>query len=236
MTRFNSIKAVSPAGTLLKTVARSIVFTALLGALMFLGAGTMRWAGGWVFLAAMGGGGLLMTLGLAYLDPELLKDRLSSFKQKKPLSERIFIPLLYGLFAVWVIAMVADARWNGTSQMPLAVNLAGGAVTILSFLGTLIVFRENHFATGVIKVQEGHKVIDTGPYALVRHPLYGVSMFTYLAIPFAMGSRLGLLGVPVMIGVIFIRTLFEERMLKEQLAGYRDYMARVRRRFIPYVW
>ena len=161
---------------------------------------------------------------------------MSSFGQKKSMADRILLPLLHVLFFAWLLIMALDARWHGTSQMPLALNVAGGAAIVGCFLATIRVFRENKFAAAIVKVQQGHKVIATGPYALVRHPLYSVAVLTYLAIPFTLGSWIGLIGIPLLILVVFIRALAEERMLKKDLEGYEDYMAKVRYRFVPYVW
>lgn len=219
-----------------KLVLQALAFAIVMAAVLLVGAGTAYWPGAIVFLAAMQGGGLVMSLWLALKSPDLLEDRMRSLGQKKTVADRILLPLMHGFFFVWIAAMALDARRHGTAQMPLWLNLLAGAAIVGGFLATVRVFRENRFATAIIKVQEGHKVIDTGPYALVRHPLYGIAIVTYLAIPFALGSWAGLLGVPVLAALAFIRALAEERMLKKELDGYCDYVAKVRHRFVPYVW
>jgi protein-S-isoprenylcysteine O-methyltransferase Ste14 len=222
----------------LRVVIQSVVTMAVMALLLFALAGTTQWLGGTVFIAAMGGGGLMIGLSLARSDPVLLKDRMSSLGQKKPLSERILLPLLHVLFSIWVGFMALDVRWFGAAQLPAWVNLAGGAAILLCFLATLRVFRENTFATAIVKLQEerGHKVIDTGPYAVVRHPLYLAAILAYFAIPFALGSWIGLLGWPLLVLLVIVRILMEEHFLRRELAGYSDYMKKVRYRLVPHVW
>ncbi len=219
-----------------RAILRVIVVIGVMGALLFFLAGTRDWFGAKLFLAAMGGGGLAMDLYLIRTDPDLYRERTS--RQDKPRSERILLPLLNLVFFLWLAAMALDVRWHGTAQMPQWLNLAGGAVILAGFLANLRVFRENTFAAAIVRVQKerGHKVVTTGPYALVRHPLYGIGCLVYLAVPFVLGSWWGLAGVPVQVFLMAARALAEERILKVQLEGYEDYMAKVRYRFVPFVW
>ena len=108
---------------------------------------------------------------------------------------------------------------------------------IAGFLATLLVFRENSFAAPVVRVQaeRAQLVIDTGPYSVVRHPMYASAVLCLLGMPLLLGSWYGLLVVPLMVLVV-PRAVFEERLLKQQLPGYAEYMERVRYRLIPGVW
>jgi protein-S-isoprenylcysteine O-methyltransferase Ste14 len=222
----------------LKLILQALFFTVGLAVVLAVCAGTADWPGAWIFLAAMQGGGLAMTLWLAVKDPELLKDRARSRGQKKGKPDRILMPLLNVCFFAWLVLMALDVRWHGTSQMPVWVNISGGILVLLAFLGCIRVFRENTFATAVVKVQteRGHHVVDTGPYGFVRHPLYSAALLTYLAIPFALGSWAGLAGLPVLAVIVMLRARCEEAMLKTDLAGYCDYMEKVRYRFVPRLW
>jgi len=221
---------------ILKTILRAIVVIGVMGALLFGLAGTTDWFGAKLFLAAMGAGGLTMELWLIRTDPALYRERTG--RHDKPRFERILLPLLNLVFFLWLAAMALDMRWHGTAQMPPWVNLAGGAVILLGFLANIRVFRENTFAASIVRVQteRGHKVVTTGPYALVRHPLYGIGCLVYLAVPFALGSWWGLMGVPLQILVMAMRAVAEEKFLQRQLEGYEDYMAKVRYRFVPFIW
>jgi protein-S-isoprenylcysteine O-methyltransferase Ste14 len=122
--------------------------------------------------------------------------------------------------------------------MPPWLNFAGGALVIAGFLGTLRVFRENSFAAPVVRVQSerAQHVIDTGPYALVRHPMYAAAMVYLIGVPLLLGSWCGLLAVPLFLVGLAPRAVLEERLLKRDLPGYTDYMTRVRYRLIPGIW
>ncbi len=220
-----------------KLVLQAVLFTFAMGAMLAFCAGTADWPGGWILLAAMQAGGLAMTLWLAIKDPELLEHRLRR-GQAKGKADRVLIPLLNVFFLIWLAAMALDVRWRGTEQMPLWVNISAGLMIFAAFLGCIRVFRENTFATAVVKVQpeRGHRVIDTGLYAHVRHPLYSVALITYAAIPLALGSWRGLAGLPVLAALVLLRARAEEDVLKTDLAGYCDYMEKVRYRFVPRLW
>jgi protein-S-isoprenylcysteine O-methyltransferase Ste14 len=218
-----------------RTVLRSLIFFAVLGAVLFTAAGRLDWPGGYAFLAAMGTGVLVMEGWLALFDPALLKER-RNHKQAKPLYDRILLPLLFMLFPVWLITMAIDIRIYGIAQMPRWANYAGAVVVFLAFVGNIAVFRANRFATAIVKVQETQTVSDRGPYRIVRHPMYGLGVLTYFAIPFALGSWVGLAGAPFLALLLAIRVVFEEGQLKRELAGYEAYMGKVRYRLVPYVW
>ncbi len=134
--------------------------------------------------------------------------------------------------------MALDAQAWHTSDMPPLLNMIGGLLVIAGFTATLLVFRENSFAAPVIRVQIERKqrVIDTGPYALVRHPMYSAALLYIVGMPLLLGSWYGFLFAPVMIAGIAQRAVFEERLLKRDLPGYGDYLTRVRYRLVPGVW
>lgn len=221
-----------------KLVLQTLFFAAAVGAMLVLCAGTTDWPGAWIFLAAMQGGALAMSLWLAVNDPALLKDRMATRQQKKGKPDRILMPLLNLFFIVWLALMAFDVRVHGTQQMPLWLNLTAGVLIFAAFLGCILVFRENTFATGIVRVQaeRGHRVIDTGPYGHVRHPLYSAALASYLAAPFALGSWWGLAGLPAFAILVLLRARAEEKLLETELSGYRDYMAKVRYRFVPGLW
>lgn len=219
----------------LRTLLRTLAFTIVLGAVLFAAAGRLDWPGGYAFLAAMGAGVLAMEGWLALFDPALLRER-RNHEQKKPLYDRILLPVLFVLFPLWLITMAIDIRIYGIAEMPRWANYAGAVVVFLAFLGNIAVFRANRFATAIVKVQEAQTVSDRGPYRIVRHPMYSLGVLTYFAIPFALGSWVGLAGAPFLALPFAIRVLFEEAQLKRELAGYRDYMTKVRYRLIPLIW
>lgn len=221
----------------IKAVAQTIVVVALMAVLLFTLAGTVRWFGAYVFLISFGLGGLIMSVWLARNDPVLLKERCGSPPQQKPGFE--IIPLLMNayLFA-WLGAMALEVRWHGTSQMPVWINAIAGLTVLAGFLLVVRVLKENTFATATVRIQpeRGHKVIDTGPYGMVRHPMYSAASLAYIATPFALGSRLGIFGASVLLLLVVVRIFFEERLLERELPGYCDYMTNVRYRLVPFIW
>lgn len=221
----------------IKAVTQTIIVVALMAVLLFSLAGTVHWFGAYVFLASFGLGGLIMSLWLARKDPDLLKERSGSPPQKKPKFE--IIPLLMNVYlAAWLAAMALEARWHGTAQMPVWINAVAGLAVLAGFLLVVRVLKENTFATAIVRIQpeRGHKVIDTGPYALVRHPMYSAASLSYLATPFALGCKFGVFGAPVLVGLVAVRILFEERLLRQELSGYADYVTKVRYRLVPFIW
>jgi len=156
----------------------------------------------------------------------------------QPKWDRIFLLTFILIWCAWLVLMALDAqRWH-TSDVPRSLNVVGGALVIAGFLATAVVLRENSFAAPVVRVQteRGQRVIDTGPYAVVRHPMYAAAVLYLSGIPLLLGSWYGLLMVPLMIAAMAPRAVLEERLLKRELPGYADYMRRVRRRLIPGLW
>jgi protein-S-isoprenylcysteine O-methyltransferase Ste14 len=134
--------------------------------------------------------------------------------------------------------MGLDARRWHTSDVPAPVNVAGGALVIAGFLATCLVFRENSFAAPIVRHQteRGQRVIDTGPYAVVRHPMYASAILYLVGMPLLLGSWYGLAMVPLIVAGIAPRAVLEERLLERELPGYAGYVTRVRYRLIPGVW
>jgi protein-S-isoprenylcysteine O-methyltransferase Ste14 len=182
---------------------------------------------------------LWITLFLARHDPALLAERMKMRVEKdQPLWDKVFLLAMMVGWCGWLPLMGLDAvrfRW---SAMPLWLQCAGGALMLLSFRMIGHVFRENTFLAPVVRIQteRGHKVISTGPYAIVRHPLYAAVLIYLPANALLLGSWYGLAGSFVLSGGLVFRTAMEDRELRRGLAGYTEYAARVRYRLIPFVW
>jgi protein-S-isoprenylcysteine O-methyltransferase Ste14 len=222
-------------------IARMILQTgaalACIGAVMFVAAGTFHWPGGWAYLALMGLLSFAAGFWLAGRDPALLAQRLGAVVQKdQPLADKIFTPALFGLFFVWMVFMALDAVRFGWSHAPVWAQGLGGLLTISTFAVAAWVFRENSFAAPVVKIQAGQTVISTGPYALVRHPMYAGAIPYFFGVPLLLGSFWGLAFAPVWIAGLAVRALIEEKTLRAELSGYDAYAARVRYRLVPGVW
>ncbi|WP_372783150.1 isoprenylcysteine carboxylmethyltransferase family protein [Phenylobacterium sp.] len=209
------------------------------GLLLFGAAGTWRWPSGWAFLALFTTLSLAVTLWLAWADPALLEERMKPPIQagQKPW-DRAFLGVLCVVYVGWLLLMGLDARRMAWSHVPLAVQVLGAAMIVVSYAGIAWVFGANSFAAPVIKVQAERRqtVISTGPYAFVRHPMYAFALWQFVGMPLMLGSLWSLALVPPMIAAIAWRTLGEEKMLREELAGYQDYARRVRWRYAPGIW
>ncbi|MGO9403631.1 MAG: methyltransferase family protein [Terriglobales bacterium] len=215
-------------------VAEVLFFSALL----FGAAGTLRWPAAWAYLILFIAGALSIILWLVRRDPALLAERLKSPIQKgQPFWDKFFILLMMIAWCGWLVLMGLDARFRW-SVMPLWLQCAGAALFLLSFWMIGRVVRENPFLTAVVRIQSerGQRVVSTGPYAIVRHPLYA-SMLIYLpATALLLGSWAGLAASVVFLGAFVFRTAMEDRELHHGLSGYPEYAARVRYRLIPFVW
>lgn len=212
---------------------------AVIGALLFGAAGTVQWPAAWVFLAEVSGSSLALTVALAHDDPALLAERMKPPLQPEQAPfDRVVMPLLLVLFPLWLILMGLDAGRFHWSAVPIWLQAIGGA----TFLGAMwiihLAVRANTFAAPVVKVatERGQHVISSGPYAIVRHPMYAGVLVYFVSSALLLGSWYGCAGSIVLVAVLAVRTVLEERELAQKLDGYAAYAARVRYRFVPFVW
>jgi len=221
-----------------KLLLQNAMWVVGLGALLFLPAGTLHWPAAWLYLATTAVLGLAGGLWLAKVDPALLAERMSPMMQKgQPAADKKFM-LVFGFAAlIWFIVTGLDRRWLA-SDMPLVLQGLGYVLLLIATAFMLRVVRENSFAAPVVKVQaeRGHRVIDTGPYAVVRHPMYSGAVLYLAAIALLLGSWWGLATSPVFFVLFSVRAGLEERALADGLPGYADYLTRVRYRLVPGVW
>jgi protein-S-isoprenylcysteine O-methyltransferase Ste14 len=218
-------------------VLQMVAWSVVMAALIFWPAGTFAYPGGWVFVGLFFVGGLAIMLWLAKYSPKLLRERLSSPVQRdqKPW-DRVFLLLFMGAFFVWIPVTAWDAARNAFVAVPLWLQIAGGVAVALYMIGAWATFRENAFAAPVVKIQEGQHVIDSGPYAIVRHPMYASALLLFIGLPLLLGSWWGLAFNAILIPGLGWRAVNEEEMLRKELAGYDAYATRVRYRFVPAVW
>jgi protein-S-isoprenylcysteine O-methyltransferase Ste14 len=209
-----------------------------MGALLFASAGTLHWPAAWVFLGTMAVLGLISGLWLARIDPALLAERMNPMMQgAQPASDKIFM-VVFGFAALsWFILIGLERRAN-VSDMPVTLQTIGLVLLVLSTGFVLWVMRENSFAAPVVKIQteRGHRVIDSGPYAWVRHPMYSGTILFFAGMPLLLGSWWGLIMAPLFVVLFGFRARLEERALVAGLPGYADYLTRVRYRLIPGIW
>jgi protein-S-isoprenylcysteine O-methyltransferase Ste14 len=226
-------------GFLAKALLVLIAEFAVFAALLFVPAGTVLWPAGWVFMAIFFGFALAIVIWLGRDDPELLAERMSSPIQRgQPLWDKVFVAAPAPTFVGWLILMPLDAVRFGFSEVPGWLQLLGALGLVLSFCIIFLAFRENAFLAPVVKLQEerGQSVVSTGPYRYVRHPMYSSMFMFFPATALLLGSWGGLLLCPVLLGLLVWRTALEDRMLKNELAGYDEYARNVRYRLIPRIW
>ena len=222
-----------------KMFAQTLFSFGVMGALLFLSAGTLDWPAAWGFLLGMIVFGLWAGLSLARHDPALVKERTSSLIQKdQPFADKIFVGTLLVTMMGWLVLIGFDAVRFAWSHVPLWVQCLG---VLLLLVGGWIAdraLRQNSFAAAVVKVQKerAQTVISTGLYGFVRHPMYFGMMFVLLGIPLLLGSWWGLAVSFILILLFCVRILLEEKALRTGLEGYEAYTAQVRYRLIPGIW
>ena len=221
-----------------KLIVSTVGLIAVIGVFLFVPAGTLDWPAAWGFLAEMGVLSLAVGLWLARHDPALLAERLGSpFQRAQKTWDKVFMAVVMVLYVAWLILMGLDARW-AISRMPIWLQALGALGVALANYVVFLTFRENSYAAPVVKIQRerGHKTVSTGPYAFVRHPMYAGGLLMFLGMPLQLGSWLGLAAVALLMPLLAVRIAMEERTLRAELDGYRDYAERVRYRMIPGLW
>lgn len=210
----------------------AFVAVAMAGAL-FGAAGTVRYWQGWVYLAVFTGIAAAITLDLMKRDPALLARRVKAGPTAEPSPKERLIMTVASLGFIGLLLVPGLDRRFGWSAMPVALVLLGDLLTFAGFGIVVRVFRVNSFTSGTIEVHEGQRVITTGPYAVVRHPMYvGGAIYT-LAMPLALGSWWGFAAWLVFMPVLIWRLFDEESVLTRDLPGYAEYVRTVRWRLIP---
>mgnify|MGYP000069424107 CR=1 FL=1 len=217
-------------------VGRLLLMFPLLWALVFLPAGTWRYWEGWVFGAVFLACNLVMTLYLVVRDPKLLERRMRvGPAAEKSAAQKIIMVLATLAFAAATVLPAIDHRF-GWSDVPAGVVLLGDALVVLSYVGFLRVFKENSFGAATIQVEAEQPVISSGPYAVVRHPMYSWALVLMIGMPLALGSWWGLGTLVPGVLVLAWRLLDEERFLHANLRGYTEYTRKVRWRLVPGVF
>jgi protein-S-isoprenylcysteine O-methyltransferase Ste14 len=212
------------------------VLAVLMALLLFVPAGTIRYWQAWGYLTTFVGASVLTTLDLMKRDPALLERRMRGgpAAEKRP-AQRIIMLLVSISFVALLVIPALDHRFKG-STVPLWVSVFGDVLVAVGFYFITLVYRENTFTSATIEVADNQRVISTGPYAIVRHPMYASGLLSLIGAPLALGSWWGFVPVAVMMPLLIWRLLDEERMLAGTLPGYVEYRHRVRHRLVPFVW
>jgi len=180
--------------------------------------------------------GTAYTVYVAKYDPALLKRRTEAgISHEKEPAQKIIISFLFAAFPALLVLPALDHRF-GWSSVPWFASAFGDALLAFSFYIFYLVSKVNTYAAANVRVEEGQKVISTGMYGFVRHPMYFGALFLLVGTPIALGSWWSLLVVPVFIPILVVRTLNEEKVLARDLPGYVEYMQKVRYRLVPHIW
>jgi protein-S-isoprenylcysteine O-methyltransferase Ste14 len=206
-------------------------------AVIFIPAWTLAYWQGWAFFLTLSVSASLATAWMALHNKKLLESRLRMGPAvEKTRIQKVITALGAPVFVGAIVVMVLDHRLRWSPAVPAFVSILGDGMAASGILIYFFVIRENSYAASTVDVAEGQLVVATGPYAIVRHPMYAGAILVFLGMPFALGSWWGLLTVPLFVGGFAWRLLNEEKLLRANLPGYSDYMLKVRYRLAPYVW
>ena len=218
---------------LLKTLVAFLCGLLITGAVLFIPAGTLDYPGAWLFMALLFTPILIVGMVLMIKNPELLRKRLEMKERER---EQKSVVALSGLLLVasFIVAGL-DFRF-GWSHVSNAIVIIASVLLIIGYALYAEVLRENVYLSRVVEVQEGQRVIDTGLYGIVRHPMYFAVTLLYLSIPLVLSSWWALIVISPCMVLLALRIKNEEQVLHKGLLGYTDYTKRVRYRMIPWVW
>ena len=219
----------------IKMLGGLLMLLLVMAALLFIPAWTLDYWQAWTFLVVYFASCLAISLYLMNADPKLLERRMSGgpFAEKEAAQKIIMVCASLGF--IGLIAVPALDHRFGWSRVPLYAVLAGHVLMLLGWLAIFFVFRANTFASATIELASDHKVISTGPYALIRHPMYAGGLVMLVGMPIALGSWWGVLVMVAIVPAVIWRLLDEEEFLVRNLPGYVEYQRKVRYRLIPRV-
>jgi protein-S-isoprenylcysteine O-methyltransferase Ste14 len=219
-------------------ILRVLIWSIVWGIVLLSFAGTLRWLSAWIYII----GNLSLSLLSSHLlhrnAPDIAVERARGpFQRGQTLSDRVMLTMMITTNALLMVVVGMDKRF-GWSDVPIGVQITGAAFILITAYTTYRVALENRFATLVVKIQKdrGQKVIDTGPYQYVRHPMYTGLIFRIIGTPLLLGSWWGLCLASAAIVVVVVRIFLEEETLSTGLEGYDRYIERVPYRLIPLVW
>ena len=205
----------------------------LVGLLLFLPAGTLSYTYGWLFVGLLFVPMLIAGFIMLAKSPGFLKKRLDA--KEKQSAQKGVVALSGLMFLAGFVVAGLDFRF-GWSDMPTWVVITASALFLIAYVLYAEVMRENAYLSRTIKVEEGQKVVDTGLYGIVRHPMYAVTILLFMMIPLILGSWYALIAFAFYPIIIIVRLTEEEKLLTKELPGYAEYKQKVKYRIIPFVW
>ena len=220
-------------GLAIRALTKYLAGLVLVALLLFIPAGSFVYPNGWLFIGLLFIPMLVLGFVLLFKAPELLEKRLNAKEEQGEQQKVVGLSAL--LFLAGFVIAALDFRYSW-SQLPSWLVLAASAVLLLSYGMYAEVMRENAYLSRTVEIQENQKVIDTGLYGIIRHPMYTSTILLFLSIPLVLGSGVAFLLFLVYPVLIAKRIRNEEQVLEEGLAGYREYKQKVKYRLIPFIW
>ena len=217
----------------IRAISRFSAGLLLVGGLLLIPAGTWNYPQGWLLIGILFVPMFVAGLVMMRRNPELLKKRLSVREEQ---TEQRRVILFSGIMFIMAFIAAGLSFRHGWLMLPVPVSLIAAIVFLAAYALYAEVLRENTYLSRTVEVQENQKVIDTGLYGLVRHPMYMATVFLFLAMPLVLGSVISFLIMLAYIPIITKRIRNEEQVLSEGLPGYREYMEKVKYRLVPFVW
>lgn len=217
----------------LSAITKFLLGIALVGALIFLPAGTFSYFNGWLLMGILFVPMFLAGIVMLFRNPDLLKSRLIANEKQRGQSLVVKLSGLMFLSVFIVAGLGVRFQWY---VLPIGVTFGAAAVFLIAYILYAEVLRENTYLSRTIEVQENQKVIDSGLYGIVRHPMYSTTLLLFLSMPIVLGSVYAFLIFLVYPFIIAKRIKHEEKFLEEELAGYREYKLKVKYRLIPLIW
>jgi protein-S-isoprenylcysteine O-methyltransferase Ste14 len=209
----------------------------VMGALLFVPAGTINYWQAWAFLAVFGASALAITLYLMKKDPKLLERRVyAGPTAEKETSQKIIQSITALGFMAMLVLPALDHRFHSWPALPFFASVTGDVLVATGFLIIFFVYKENNFTSAIIEVYPDQKVVSSGVYALVRHPMYMGGFVMFLGMILSLGSWWGLVMFALMMPALIWRIFEEERLLTKDLPGYAGYKNAVRYRLVPFIW
>ena len=217
----------------IEAISKFLLGVVLIGLLIFLPAGTLKFINGWIFMGVLFIPMFIAGIVMLVKDPNLLRSRLDAKEKGK---EQNLVIKLSGLMfvAVFIVAGL-DYRYSWL-EIPNWITYVGIALFLLAYVMYAEVLRENAYLSRTIKVQENQKVVDTGLYGIVRHPMYSATIILFLAMPLILGSLISFFIMLIYPFLIGYRAINEEKFLTKELEGYEEYTKKVKYRLIPFIW
>lgn len=218
---------------LINALTKFILGLVLAGLLIFLPAGSLAFANGWLFMCLLFGPMLIAGFVMLAKAPDFLAKRLDA--KEKQATQKAVVALSGLMFIGGFIVAGLDFRF-GWSQMPLWITIAAAVLFLLSYALYAEVMRENAYLSRTIKVEKDQQVVDTGLYGIVRHPMYMATILLFLMIPLVLGSWYALAVFGFYPAIIIVRLNGEEDLLTRELPGYAEYKKKVKYRLLPFIW